>query len=95
MKFYVSSKFIKILKYNSSLGTGNVINTNNCDYQYVKQKLKTNLLFSAIDNLSESFRPSYTKHESLVDFPEHLGLRQVYIFIKFINFNECTKPKTV
>ena len=52
IKFYNQSKFIKILKLNSELGTGNIINTNNCQISVCQTRVKNKLIvFSAIDNL--------------------------------------------
>ena len=83
MKFYVSSKFIKILKYNSSLGTGNVINTNNCELSICETRIKNKfIIFSAIDNLIKGASGQAIQNMNLLfDFPEHLGLRWgLYIY---------------
>ena len=51
-KKYKNDKFIRILNINSELGTGNIINTNNCEISVCKTRLKKRLIiFSAIDNL--------------------------------------------
>ena len=51
-KFYKKSKFIKVLKINSSLGSGNVLNTNNCEISICESNIKDKfIIFSAIDNL--------------------------------------------
>ena len=52
IKFYKKDKFIKILKLNSSLGSGNVLNTNNCEISVCETRIKNKyIIFSAIDNL--------------------------------------------
>ena len=52
IKFYAKSKFIKILKLNTPLGSGNVINTNNCEISICETRIKNKIvIFSAIDNL--------------------------------------------
>ena len=51
-KFYKNSKFVKILKLNATLGSGNVLNTNNCEISICETRVKNNyIIFSAIDNL--------------------------------------------
>jgi N-acetyl-gamma-glutamyl-phosphate reductase len=51
-KFYKKDRFIKILKNNISLGTGNVLNTNNCEMSVSKTRVRNKLIiFSSIDNL--------------------------------------------
>ena len=52
LHFYKNSKFIKIFKLNSQIGSGNVINTNNCEISICKTKIRNKIvIFSAIDNL--------------------------------------------
>ena len=51
-KYYRKSNFIKILKLNSPLGSGNVLNTNNCELSICETRIKNKIIiFSAIDNL--------------------------------------------
>ena len=51
-KYYKNSKFIKILKPNTFLGTNEVINTNNCHISVCESKYKNKIIIlSAIDNL--------------------------------------------
>ncbi|MDC3036095.1 N-acetyl-gamma-glutamyl-phosphate reductase [Candidatus Pelagibacter sp.] len=51
-KFYSKSKFVKILKMNSTISTNNVINTNNCEISVIKSKYMDKIIIlSAIDNL--------------------------------------------
>ena len=50
--FYKNERFVKILKSNSPLGTGNVINTNNCEISVCSTLDKNKvIILSAIDNL--------------------------------------------
>ena len=39
-KFYAKSKFVKILKFNSLIGTGNVQNTNFCEISICDTEMK-------------------------------------------------------
>ena len=49
---YKKDKFIKINKINKEIGTGNVINTNNCEISVCESRYKNKIIiFSAIDNL--------------------------------------------
>ena len=68
IKFYKKSKFIKILKLNSPLGSGNVLNTNNCEISICETKIKNKLIIlSAIDNLvKRSIWSSYTEYEYVI-----------------------------
>ena len=50
--YYKNERFVKILKSNSPLGTGNVINTNNCEISVCSTLDKNKvIILSAIDNL--------------------------------------------
>jgi N-acetyl-gamma-glutamyl-phosphate reductase len=52
IKYYKKNKFIKILKINSNLGSGNVLNTNNCEISICNSGIKNKvIILSAIDNL--------------------------------------------
>ena len=51
-KFYKTNSFIKILKTNIPVGTGNVLNSNNCEISVCKTRYKNKIIiFSALDNL--------------------------------------------
>ena len=51
-KFYSKNEFIKLLKINEPIGSGNVLNTNNCEISVCKTRFKNKIvIFSAIDNL--------------------------------------------
>ena len=77
IKFYKNSKFIKILKLNTPLGSGNVLNTNNCEISICETRIKNKLIiFSAIDNLVKGASGQAIQNMNHVyKFPENLGLR--------------------
>ena len=76
IKFYKNSKFVKILKLNSSLGSGNVLNTNNCEISICETRIKNKyVIFSAIDNLIKGASGQAIQNMNLLfRFPEHQGL---------------------
>ena len=52
VKFYKKDKFIKILKLNSEIGSGNILNTNMCEISVCQTRSKNKIIiFSALDNL--------------------------------------------
>jgi len=75
-KFYKNSKFIKILKLNSLIGSGNVLNTNNCEISICETRVKNRfIIFSAIDNLVKGASGQAIQNMNLLfKFPENLGL---------------------
>ena len=75
--FYKNSRFIKVLKINSKIGTGNVINTNNCEISICETKEKNKLvIFSAIDNLIKGASGQAVQNMNLAyNYPEYLGLK--------------------
>ncbi len=77
IKFYNQSKFIKILRLNSELGTGNIINTNNCQISVCETRVKNKLIvFSAIDNLVKGASGQAIQNMNLLyNFPEKTGLK--------------------
>ena len=77
IRFYKKSKFIKILKLNSSLGSGNVLNTNNCEISICETKIKNKLIIlSALDNLVKGASGQAIQNMNILyNFPEHLGLK--------------------
>ena len=77
IKFYKKSKFIKILKLNSTLGSGNVLNTNNCEISICETKIKNKLIIlSALDNLVKGASGQAIQNMNILyNFPEHLGLK--------------------
>ncbi len=76
IKFYKKFKFIKVLKINSPLGTGNVLNTNNCEISICETRIKGKyIIFCAIDNLIKGASGQAIQNMNyLYNFPEHLGL---------------------
>ena len=77
IKFYKKDKFIKILKINSPLGSGNVLNTNNCEISVCETRIKNKyIIFSAIDNLVKGASGQAIQNMNLLfKFPENLGLK--------------------
>ena len=76
-KYYKKSNFIKIQKINSSLGSGNVLNTNNCEISICETRIKNKyIIFSAIDNLVKGASGQAIQNMNvLFKFSEHLGLK--------------------
>ena len=76
-KFYSKSKFIKIKKLNSNLGSGNVLNTNKCEISVCETRIKNKLvIFSALDNLIKGASGQAIQNMNLTyNFPENLGLK--------------------
>ncbi len=77
IKFYKNSKFIKILNLNTPLGSGNVLNTNNCEISICQTRVKNKIvIFSAIDNLVKGASGQAIQNMNLLyKFPENLGLK--------------------
>ena len=77
VKFYKKSKFIKILKLNTQLGSGNVLNSNNCEISVCETRVKSKIvIFSAIDNLVKGASGQAIQNMNLLfKLPENLGLR--------------------
>ena len=76
-KFYKNSKFIKILSPDTQLGSGNVLNTNNCEISICHSRIKNKIIiFSAIDNLVKGASGQAVQNMNLLyKFPETLGLK--------------------
>ena len=77
VNFYKNSKFVKILNLNSELGSGNVLNTNNCEISICETRIKNKLIIlSAIDNLVKGASGQAIQNMNLLyKFPENLGLK--------------------
>ena len=75
-KYYKDSKFVKILKLNSSVGSGNVLNTNNCEISICETRVKNKfVIFSALDNLIKGAAGQAIQNMNLLfKLPEHQGL---------------------
>ena len=74
--FYKKSKFVKIKSLNAELGTGNVLNTNNCEISVCQTRIKNQIvIFSAIDNLMKGASGQAIQNMNLLyRFSEKLGL---------------------
>jgi N-acetyl-gamma-glutamyl-phosphate reductase len=77
INFYKNERFIKILKLNSPIGSGNVLNTNNCEISVCETRIKNKyVIFSAIDNLVKGASGQAIQNMNLLyKFPEQLGLK--------------------
>ena len=77
IEFYKKDKFIKIKKLNSHIGSGNVLNTNNCEISICETNIKNKIvIFSAIDNLVKGASGQAVHNMNLIyDYPEFLGLQ--------------------
>ena len=77
VKYYKKNKFIRILKLNSELGSGNVLNTNNCEISICDTRIKDKIVIcSAIDNLVKGASGQAIQNMNLIyKFQENLGLK--------------------
>ena len=77
IKHYKNYKFIKVLKVNSPIGSGNVLNTNNCEISVCQNRIKNKIvIFSAIDNLVKGASGQAIQNMNLLyKYPEYLGLK--------------------
>ena len=77
LKFYYGRKFIKILKLNKEIGSGNVLNTNYCEISLCETRYKNKIvIFSAIDNLIKGASGQAIQNMNILfKFPEQLGLK--------------------
>ena len=76
-KYYKNSKFIKILKLNSTIGSGNVLNTNNCEISICETRIKNKIIiFCAIDNLVKGASGQAIQNMNVMfKYPEQMGLK--------------------
>ncbi len=76
-KFYKGSKFIKVLDLNKPLGSGDVLNTNNCEISICETRVKNKILIlSALDNLVKGASGQAIQNMNILyKLPEHLGLK--------------------
>jgi N-acetyl-gamma-glutamyl-phosphate reductase len=76
-KFHTKNNFVKLLKINTPMGSGNVLNTNNCEISVCKTRHKNKIvIFSAIDNLVKGASGQAIQNMNLVyGFKENLGLK--------------------
>ena len=77
IEFYKNSPFIKILKLNSQLGSGNVLHTNNCEISICETRIKNKIIiFSAIDNLIKGASGQAVQNMNLLfKYSESTGLK--------------------
>ena len=77
IRYFKKSKFIKILKINSPLGSGNVLNTNNCEISICETRVQNKyIIFSALDNLVKGASGQAIQNMNILyNFPEQLGLK--------------------
>ena len=77
IKFYKDSHFIKIQKLNTSLGSGNILNTNFCEISICETRVKNKLvILSAIDNLVKGAAGQAVQNMNILfNFSEKLGLK--------------------
>mgnify|MGYP006145943965 CR=1 FL=1 len=75
--YYKKNSFIKIMKINSNLGSGNVLNTNNCEVSVCNTRIQNKIvIFSAIDNLVKGASGQAIQNMNLLfKFPETNGLK--------------------
>ena len=75
--YYKNDAFIKVLKPNSEIGSGNVINTNKCEISICKTKIKNKIvIFCAIDNLIKGASGQAIQNMNLIyGIPQTLGLK--------------------
>ena len=75
--FYKDSKFVKILKPNTPLGSGNVLHTNNCEISICETRFKNKyVILIAIDNLVKGASGQAIQNMNILfKFSEYLGLR--------------------
>jgi len=76
-KFHTKNIFVKLLKLNTPMGSGNVLNTNNCEISVCKTRYKNKLvIFSAIDNLVKGASGQAIQNMNLLyGYKENSGLK--------------------
>ncbi len=75
--FYKKRKFVKVLKLNSQVGTGTVLNTNFCEISVCQTRIKNRILIlSTIDNLIKGASGQAVQNMNLLyNFSENEGLK--------------------
>ena len=68
---------MKILKLNSAIGSGNSLNTNNCEISICETRIKNKLvIFSALDNLVKGASGQAIQNMNhIFKFSESIGLK--------------------
>ena len=79
IKYYKNDKFIKVLDINAELGSGNVLNTNNCEISICETRLKNKvIILSALDNLVKGASGQAIQNMNLLyKYPENMGLKWI------------------
>ena len=77
-RYYKKSRFVKIHKTNTPIGSGNVLNTNNCEISVCNTRIKNRfVIFSAIDNLLKGASGQAVQNMNLLfNYSEKLGLNE-------------------
>ncbi len=75
-RFHKNNVFIKIMKKNKQIGTGNVLNTNFCEISVCETRIPNKIvIFSAIDNLVKGASGQAIQNMNLIyGFKERTGL---------------------
>ena len=78
INFYKGCKFIKIMKLNSQIGSGGVLNSNNCHLSVCESRVKNKIIvFSAIDNLIKGASGQAIQNMNLLfNYGEKTGLNE-------------------
>jgi len=76
-KFHSKNIFVRLLKINTPIGSGNVLNTNDCEISICRTRYKNKIvIFSAIDNLVKGASGQAIQNMNIIyGFKEHLGLK--------------------
>ncbi len=76
-RFYKNDTFVKILKLNSELGSGNVLHTNNCEISICNTRIKNRIIiFCALDNLIKGASGQAVQNMNLMyNFSAKSGLK--------------------
>ena len=76
-KYHKKNIFVKIAKYNTPIGTGDVMNTNYCKISVCKDRIKNKvIILSAIDNLVKGASGQAVQNMNVAfGFNESLGLK--------------------
>ena len=76
-KYYSKNIFIKLLKINTPIGSGNVLNTNNCEISVCRTRYKNKIvIFSAIDNLVKGASGQAIQNMNILyGYKEEMGLK--------------------
>ena len=74
---FKNSKFIKVHKLNTPIGSGNVMDTNNCEISICETRIKNKLIiFTAIDNLIKGASGQAVQNMNIAfNFKESIGLK--------------------